>query len=75
MYVCMYISFYAYLIAKILICDHRFHAVLTRQSSGRIKQIYIYLLLYNNSITDFEYYPNYTGFGIALILEVREWQP
>ena len=29
----MYISFYIYLIAGMLICDHWFHALLLRQSS------------------------------------------
>ena len=30
--------FYMYLIARILICDHWFHAIFTRQSSGRKKK-------------------------------------
>ena len=50
------------------ICDNWFHAVFIRQSSKRervLKLIYIYLLLlYNSSITDIEYSPDYTAFGL-----------
>ena len=35
------------------------------------KLIYIYLLLFNNSITDIEYAPNYTAFGLPLTHQVR----
>ena len=35
----LYISFYIYLITWILICDHWFHAVFSRQSSGRKRKI------------------------------------
>ena len=38
-YIYIYISFYIYLITWKLICDHRFHIVLLRQSSGREKRV------------------------------------
>ena len=44
-----------------LLCDHRFHAVL----------IYMYLLLHNSSITDIEYSPDYTAFDLPLSNKVR----
>ena len=52
------------------ICDHRFHAILLRQSSGREK-ISIYLLLHNSSITDIEHSPNHTAFGLPQTHQVR----
>ena len=33
--------------------------------------MYIYLLLYNSSITDIEHSPNYTAFGLPQTHQVR----
>ena len=65
----LYISFYIY---SIVWKQTSFHAIIYIYI---YKIIYIYLLLYNSSITDIELSPNYIAFGLPQTHKVRWCQP